>query len=95
LDQLWAQPLPGWAWTSVLQIAIGLLLLLGLWTPLAGIAVVLLEGWQLSSRPQDPWSQILLATIGAALALLGPGASSVDARLFGWKRIHIRDRQAR
>ena len=94
-DRLWAQPPVGWAWTSVLQIAVGLLLLFGLWTPIAGIAVVLLEGWHLSSRPQDPWSHILLATIGAALALLGPGAWSVDARLFGWKRIHIRDRQVR
>jgi hypothetical protein len=32
----------------------------------------------------------LLAGLGAALALLGPGAWSVDARLYGWKRIEIR-----
>ena len=31
----------------------------------------------------------LLATLGAALALMGPGAWSVDARLSGWRRIHI------
>ena len=29
----------------------------------------------------------MLGTLGVALALLGPGGWSVDARLFGWKRI--------
>jgi uncharacterized membrane protein YphA (DoxX/SURF4 family) len=95
LDQLWARPLAGGAWTSVFQIAVGLLFLLGLWTPIAGIAVVLLEGWHLAAHSPDPWSHILLATIGIALALLGPGAWSVDARLFGWKRIQIRERSVR
>ena len=79
----------------VLQTGAGLLLLVGLWTPLAGLLVVVLEGWQLLSQPQDLWTHILIATLGGALALLGPGAWSVDARLFGWKRINIRDRQTR
>ena len=30
-----------------------------------------------------------------SLALLGPGGWSVDARLFGWTRIDIRERQSR
>lgn len=80
--------------TSVLQVAAGLLLLVGLWTPMAGLLVVLLEGWRFFSQPQDPWIHILLATLAGALGLLGPGAWSVDARLFGWKRIDIRDRGA-
>jgi len=32
----------------------------------------------------------MLAALGAALAMVGPGAWSIDARLFGRKRIDIR-----
>jgi uncharacterized membrane protein YphA (DoxX/SURF4 family) len=78
-----------------LQISAGLLLLVGLWTPLAGLLVVVLEGWLLFAQPHDPWPHILLATLGGALALLGPGAWSADARLYGWKRVDIRDRRNR
>ena len=79
----------------ILQTGAGLLLLVGLWTPLAGLVVFMVEGWHVLSQPQEPWTHILLATLGGAFALLGPGAWSVDARLFGWKRIDIRDRAAR
>jgi hypothetical protein len=79
----------------VLQLGAALLLLVGLWTPLAGVLIVALEGWLLLARLQDPWPHILLATLGVALALLGPGAWSADARLYGWKRVYIRDRQTR
>lgn len=72
----------------LLQIGTGLLLLIGLWTPLAGLLVAVLEGWMLVSRPQDHWTHILLATLGGALGLLGPGAWSVDARLFGVEGDH-------
>jgi hypothetical protein len=34
-------------------------------------------------------SVMLLAGLGLALAMLGPGVSSLDARLFGRKRIDI------
>jgi len=78
-----------------LQIGASLLLLVGLWTPLAGLLVVVLEAWLLFAPPHDPWPHILLATLGGALALLGPGAWSADARLFGWKRVDISDRRTR
>jgi hypothetical protein len=57
------------------------------------VFVALLALWQTFSHPGNPWSCIMLGTFGAALALLGPGGWSVDARLFGWKRIDIRDRK--
>jgi uncharacterized membrane protein YphA (DoxX/SURF4 family) len=75
-----------------LAIAAGILLLAGLWTPIAGVLLAIIEVWSAFTHPHDPWSYILLGTLGAALAMLGPGAWSVDARLFGWKRIDLRDR---
>jgi len=70
--------------------AAGLLLLLVLWTVIAGVAVVVLEIFLAASHSCDLYLSALLATLGLALALLGPGAWSVDARRFGWKRIEIR-----
>ena len=35
---------------------------------------------------------IALAVLGAVLAMVGPGAWSIDARLFGRKHINISDR---
>jgi hypothetical protein len=67
-----------------------LLLLFGSWTPVAGAIVALIELLLAFSHNHDPWMSVLLASLGVALALLGPGAWSVDARRSGWKRIEIR-----
>jgi putative oxidoreductase len=82
------------AWPHVLAAGAGGLLLAGLWTPIAGALVAIIELWSAFSHAGDLWAGLLLGTLGAALALLGPGAWSVDARLFGWKRIGIRDRNS-
>jgi uncharacterized membrane protein YphA (DoxX/SURF4 family) len=72
---------------AVFAIGVGVLLLLGLWTPIAGILTAFFELRNVFSRCDSPWTCILLGTLGVALAMIGPGAFSVDARLFGWKRI--------
>jgi putative oxidoreductase len=77
---------------GVLAIVAGLFLLAGLWTPIAGSLVAAIGIWFAFTHAQDPLTSVLLATIGAALALVGPGAWSIDARLFGWKRIDLRER---
>jgi uncharacterized membrane protein YphA (DoxX/SURF4 family) len=67
----------------------GILLLVGLWTPVTGTLLAILELWTAFSRPGDPWIPIILATLGATLAMVGPGAWSIDARLFGRKHIDL------
>ena len=80
---------------SVLCAADGVLLAVGLWTPLtAGFGTVLALA-QAVGLPGRGCSGLMLAAVTAALALLGPGAWSIDARLFGWKRIEIAPRKGR
>ena len=76
----------------IIGVGAGILLLAGLWTPLVGALIAIVELWIAFSHSADPWIPIFLAVLGASLAMVGPGAWSIDARLFGRKRIHIADR---
>lgn len=73
-------------------IGVGILLLAGLWTPVAGALQVITEVWIFFSKGDGANLHLLLAALGVSLVMLGPGAWSVDARLFGRKRIDIRGR---
>jgi putative oxidoreductase len=74
---------------AAVESAVALLLCAGLWTPIAGGMLGGLAIWTAFSRTDDPWALILLAAVGIALAMLGPGAWSIDARLFGRRRLML------
>ena len=77
---------------AIAAIIAGALLSLGLWTPVSACVVAAFALWALVTKSGDPWRNILLAGMGVALSMIGPGAWSLDARLFGWRRILIQDR---
>jgi putative oxidoreductase len=79
-------------YASSIAIGVGSLLLAGLCTPVAGALQAIIEVWFGFSQGGEAGVHFLLAALGVSLFMLGPGAWSVDARLFGRKRIDIRRR---
>jgi putative oxidoreductase len=74
---------------SVIGIAAAILLLIGLWTPVVGSLIATVQMWSAFSHAGDRWTSIMLATVAATLAMIGPGAWSLDARFFGRQHIEI------
>ena len=74
---------------AVLTIADGVLLTAGFWTVLVGFVALALSVFDVLIYHEGPCPAILLACMGAGVAFVGPGALSIDARLFGLKRIDI------
>lgn len=81
-----------WPAPAILEVVTqgaAILLLIGLWTPLAGGLIAAAQLGLAVSHPANPWAFVQSAVLAAALAMLGPGGCSVDARLFGRKQIQI------
>lgn len=87
--QLIDSPFSASAFPYIFGACASILLLVGLWTPIAGTLIAMIELWVAFAHLSDPWLSIMLATIGGTSAMLGPGAFSVDARLFGRRHLEV------
>jgi putative oxidoreductase len=78
---------------QIIGIAAARLLLVGAFTPLAGVLAAGAKVWiaisRFSSHSGDPGVALAQAILAAALAMIGPGAWSIDARRFGRKHIDL------
>lgn len=87
------QPELQWFASTATEIGVGVLLIVGLGTSLAAaglVAVMVVAFWTVhrsvgfwvTARPDEGWEYVLvLGTVGAAIAIGGPGEFSIDAAL--------------
>ena len=66
----------------------GILIIIGLWMSIAASAALVL-GLAAATFGIEPLHSLVFAWLSFALALIGPGAWSLDARLFGWRQIRF------
>ena len=91
--RLWSDPPLHMLIVYALLTLAALLLIAGLWTPVAGAVVAVIAISEILTTGDHPVGRLLAATIAGALTMLGPGRLSIDARLFGWKRIDVPPRR--
>jgi putative oxidoreductase len=87
------QPELQWFASTATEIGVGVLLIIGLGTPLAATGLVAVmavafwtvhraAGFWVTARPDEGWEYVLvLGTVGAAIAIGGPGELSIDAAI--------------
>ena len=92
LRALGGAPSAGSALLYALCTGLGCLLAIGLWTPIVGPLIALTALWDAVAHPGNCWYGLVLVSLGVGLALIGPGMWSLDARILGWKRVEIRQR---
>ncbi|WP_156993994.1 hypothetical protein [Terriglobus sp. TAA 43] len=74
---------------AALTIGNGAILIAGLLTRVAGFLAVAVSACELVFLHGTVCPAMLLAAMGAGIAIVGPGAFSIDAWLFGMRRIDI------
>jgi putative oxidoreductase len=82
-----AQVHAGLSILPILGAVAGVLILGGLWTPVVGVLACIIEVWIAFTQPGTQPLEFMLATLGVILAMIGPGAWSIDARLYGRKQL--------
>jgi putative oxidoreductase len=87
-----AKSLCVFAVTKSIAALAGVLLMAGLWTPIVGILVAGVETWIVLSANSSTVIPLVLAVLGLTLAMIGPGTWSVDALLYGRRRITFPER---
>lgn len=77
-------------WAHVIAAAGGSLLLVGIWTPIGGALQALAEACLAFWDGHLDTTRLLYGAVAVSLVMIGPGAWSLDARLYGRKRIEVR-----
>ena len=73
----------------ILAATVGCCLVLGYWTPIAATIQAGGHLWVLICSASLFESRLIMISLGVSLVLLGPGAWSVDARLYGRRRVDL------
>lgn len=87
--KLWTAPVDATFAIELFSCLTAMSILAGLWTPLAASSQALLQGACAFAGETFEWAHLALAITNVSLAMLGPGAISIDARLYGRKRIDL------
>lgn len=95
MSRLWGEPGDVALWLRIFSCVSGALILAGSWTPFAAALQVILEGMFAFAGTAFEWTHLIHALIGLSLMMLGPGYWSIDARLYGRKRIDLGHSQRR
>jgi putative oxidoreductase len=88
-----ALPLAASSWGSPILLVIAILLFLGLFTPYCAVGSGLVHLASLASGRQAEFHVAIAALDSVVLAMLGPGAYSLDSRIFGRRVLTVPPRR--